>query len=148
MMRQLRQVLGSGFMTGIFACVIAMLVAMPVLRAHAEGALCHPAQTAGTPASSVAHHHDGHAHAASHDQFANAAGQHTTNEQNDRSLGTQLKCCLPGIGLAALASPIGLEPTAMAATLPSLTVVARIDGLNPSAPRKPPRTTCIAALPA
>lgn len=141
--------------------MIALLVAMPVLRAQAEARSCHNIQLAITIASNDTHNHEpGHEHPTAvvghdHDASNSVAAHIHPNAEDDKPEGKksnhqkssqQSSCCLPGCGLAILEVAVSLNGALTLATPDLLPVTARVDGLDPSAPRKPPRTTNIADL--
>lgn len=147
MLLRLRSITLSGRMVGIFACALAMLVAMPVLRAQTTGKACHQSQTVNVPAA--AHDHAGHDQPIlGHDQHDHIASEAVTPEKSDAPNGneptSQPTCCLPGCGLAVFGSVNPAIPDALAKSQLSLANITPIAGLDPSAPRKPPRTTDIA----
>jgi hypothetical protein len=132
-------------MVGVLACIFAMLVAMPVLRAHAAGKLCHPIQNVNVSAAAV-HDHASHDQPTSgHDHSETDAVTLATSDAPDGEKPTlQPTCCLPGCGLAVFGSVNPAIPDALAKSKLSLANITPIVGLDPSAPRKPPRTTDIA----
>lgn len=138
-------------MAGMFACVLAMLVALPVLRARANIGPCHDSQVASASPVSGIHNHDvgheqpvaAHSHAG-HSESTLAA--HTDSKPMEHNSKSQAECCLSSCGLALIASAVSVEGAFAAAIRQSLPVTEDFTGLDPSAPRKPPRTTYIAAL--
>jgi hypothetical protein len=151
MLRYLRSTFGSSYMSGMFACVLAMLVALPVLKARADIGSCHEARVETLSALSGTHIHDvGHEHpVAMHthdDDSENRMVVHTRSKTMEHTSKPQAECCLPGCGLAVIASAYSVEGPFAAAIKPCLPVTKDFTGLDPSAPRKPPRTTDIAAL--
>jgi hypothetical protein len=161
MLKGLRSHLPSRVIRGIFACVIAMLVAMPVLRATAEARSCHKPQVVSAIASNDTHNHEaGHQHftaVVGHDEDAsNSVAAHIhPNAEDDNPEGKmsnhhkssqQSSCCLPGCGFAILEAAVSLGGAETLTTLDLLPFTALVDGLDPSAPRKPPRTTYIVDL--
>jgi hypothetical protein len=161
MLNRLRSGLPSKIIGGIFACVIAMLVAMPVLRAQAEARSCHNTQLAIAIASNDTHNHEpGHEHPTAvvgHDDDASnsvAAHIHPNAEDetpegkksNHQKSSGQSSCCLPGCGLAILEAAVSLSGAETLTTPDLLPLTTLVDGLDPSAPRKPPRTTYIVDL--
>jgi hypothetical protein len=145
MMQWLRAGLSSVFSVGVLACVMAVLVAMPVLQARGDGGPCH----AGSGMIASSSHHDAHDHSPSthiHHASSGIDVAHTELNPGKRDANSKPDCCLPGFGVALLPSGFSLDggPTATA-PLP-LPMAASFHGHDPSAPRKPPRTTDMATL--
>jgi hypothetical protein len=138
-------------MAGMFACLVAMLIALPVLRARADIGPCHDAQAVSANPSSGTHSHNvGHEHpvaAHNHDGHSESTlAAHTHSVPGERKSSSQAECCLTSCGLAVIATALSLAGPFKAEIRQRLPVTPVFAGLDPSAPRKPPRTTGIAAL--
>jgi hypothetical protein len=148
MLRYLRSTFGSSFVSGMFACLLTMLVAVPVLKARAAIGRCHEARVESLnvlPGTEI--HDDGHEYrvaAPTHDD----PSEHTSvvptrSKPMERTSKLPAECCLPGCGIGILEASVSFHGAVLRATPDLLLLTAHVDELDPSAPRKPPRTTYI-----
>lgn len=155
MLQRLRSTLRSSCIAGLLACAIAMLVAMPVLRASARVAPwaaeanvaaaaalpCHKPAAEHTAIDRVAMVHDA--------QSTGRDGGHGEAPADDGSRRAEWplsNCCVPGCAVLLIPAGMPLDMQPRKASRHALPVLAEPDGLEPGAPRKPPRTTVIADL--
>lgn len=146
--------MASALVAGMFACVIAMLLAGPGLRSKAA---CHtaPAGNHAAVASVGQHGGDGHApheanqeavHGHAHGHGPGVDAGHAPPGPGQGEPVTPEQCCVVAVGSVLTASMVVIGPAAMDGAPLRAPKSLQHDGIDPAAPRKPPRTTDIADL--